>query len=266
MQKQLTLPLIAICLILAGCNSSPVYHNLTRSQKPTINADKPVRVFKSIGASHVTDVSATGLGTESPNDDQFSLDPNQDQIFDISFGLDYGVTDDFEVSATILPQGGGKIGIKKVLPVTEAFPREFVHAVAFSAGFQSYDGIYRESSVFDAEIDADLAYSRDAVIADIAYIVGLNLSERVIVYGGPFYTKTQTDTEQESLSIASDNPDSFILHNMTIDSETTGVSFAMTWQGSSGFGVTYELVSYTIDLGEVSDSGHVSSLTLEYNF
>ena len=271
MRRLHTLALAALCSVIAGCNSSDVYHNLTRAQKPTINSDKPVRVFTALGGNHVADVEATGLKTESPDDDQFEFKANGEETLDSSLGMAYAFSENYEATFTSFSNGGTKLGIKAALPAPDSLTQDFVHAVALTLGYQKYEGNYIErttgSNEYDFDSDrTDLIYEREAIIVDLAYIAGLKISENVMIYGGPFYIKTNTDSEQQSLSTDVNSADGFLLHQLTLDTDITGVNLAVSWEGDSGFGVTYEYSGYGIDFDDTSDGGSVWAVTLEYNF
>lgn len=247
--------------ILSGCTSAPVYHSVIRAQKPTINEEKPIRLHVTLGTRH----EALFDRPDPENPDQLEL-IYADRTGDINFGLEYAYNSNYALSYEARGDGG-RGSLKYKLP-TET-DGQFLHAAIVGVEYQQYDGelgfeIKDSGIIGDHNYDYD--YERTAWGLDLAYVMGWQLHKHVLIYGGPFVQVTNTTGEVNY----DYQGDSSIASQYSIDEEfdatTYGLTAAIAYEFSSGFGVGLEYVFYNIEIEDLSDNNNGAHLTVEYNF
>lgn len=237
--------LFLLCFILVGCNTTPVYHSLIRNQKPELNKESsPINLTFSFGDKHKVELADSG---------EFY---DEQETLDSAINVGYRVNDKFQIYL----QGAGLLqyfGLKYAMPTTSAQDLSgFSHALDLRLSKSTYENDVSDSVYTNERGEAK--YKRTHSVIDIAYTAGKRINKNVLVYAGPYFAFHEIDAVNR-LGWSSQV-------DMDINSQNMGLMFGTHYSSDWGLGLSYELTTYVIKMGDFDDRGVQNTFSFEYFF
>ena len=264
-QKDLTLmkysPLLtSLCLIilLSACSTNPVSVSMSTSRfdNPEVSSE-PLSVNLALGSG-----SRTILNIET-DDKNFS----GNDIYAFARG-NITATKGLEISISSDVDSATHIGIKYQFygahteqstkgNISQAFTLGYERTETYESYYSGGDYIAGESLYCNYVAESGY-WQHDTDVYDIAWVVGYKLTDRDIIYGGPFYQWAQLSGYKSTANNSTEPLES--------DGYMVGANIAIEHRFSFGLGLAGEIVYGNLNWGHYSQNDTSFNFKIDYQF